>query len=61
MEPGSLGLRRRLSGNFTQIEGVDGLSVAKDKQFIAFYIESDESGAAVDDKSGLAVAGVEVV
>ena len=43
--PGSLGLRRRLSGNFAQIEGIDGLSVAKDKQFIAFEIESDESGA----------------
>jgi hypothetical protein len=53
---GSLGLRRRLSGNFAQIEGIDGLSVAKDKQFIAFEIESDESGAPLDDKSGLVAA-----
>src|SRR5262245_46012862 len=53
---GSLVLRRCLSGDFVQIEGIDGLSVAKDKQFIALEIESHESRAAVDDESGLAVA-----
>jgi hypothetical protein len=58
---GSLRSRRRLSDKFVQIEGIDGLTGAEDKQFIAFEIESDESRAAVDDESSLAVARVEVV
>jgi hypothetical protein len=62
MKPDVKSLRfSRLSGEFVQIEGIDGLSVAKNEQFMAFEIESDESRAAIVVESGLAISRVEAI